>query len=109
MKETHEFKDASGKIIDDVIVFYKDPLLDESPFYKLNDIRTDEEAKVFLNLIIDYSRNSMANVAEAVKGEWKNNPPTIVRAAFGRWYVSAMRHLEAMNILSENGLNDSYE
>lgn len=94
------YKDASGTIIDGVIVFYKNPLLEGGPFYERNDIKTDEDAKAFLCLIIEYARKSERKVAQAARGEWKNNPPAIVRAAFGHWYVSAMRHLEAMNILS---------
>lgn len=96
-----EFVDEFGTIIDGVIVFNKNPFLEESPFYEREDIKIDDEAKAFLDLIIEYARNSEAKVVDAFKGEWKNNPSTIVRAVFGNWCVTALRHLEAMNILGE--------
>jgi len=34
-----EYKDVSGKIIEDEIVFQKNPLLEETPFYEHQHIR----------------------------------------------------------------------
>ena len=56
-----------------------------------------------LNIALDNASKVISAVSGAFSGEWKKAPSTGVRAVFGRWANTAVRHLQAVAILAREG------
>lgn len=70
-----------------------------TPFTEREDINNEEKAHELIGAVVEQAREVISTIADATQAKWEKGPRTAVRAVFGHWYVKAIRHLEAMNIL----------
>jgi hypothetical protein len=65
--------------------------------------RFDESsANKLLGSVIKKAEEVIGVVSDVFKEDWTNNPSTSVRAVFGQWLVTAVRHFAAVIVLCEN-------